>query len=140
MRALDVAGNQALTSTLSLVEREVPVTLRTATAPVYLAGKKNPDSMVGAILAARSPTGTVSIDLRPLAVGRGKYQVQITLKSGKHKRTVKKTFTVGRDGTLRRMAASLAHATDKTTITLTVRKQHGTSWRKHATARIVLPK
>jgi len=140
VRALDVAGNQALTSTLSLVERTVPVTLRTATAPVYLAGRKNPDSMVGAILAARSPTGTVSIDLRPLAVGRGKYQVQITLKSGKHKRTVTKTYTVGRDGTLRRMAASLAQATDKTTITLTVRKQHGTSWRKHATARIVLPK
>ena len=140
VRALDVAGNGALTSTLSLVERKVPVRLRTATAPVYLAGKKNPDSMVGAILAARSPSGTVSIDLRPLAVGRGKYQVQITLKSGKHKRTVKKTYTVGRDGTLRRMAASLAHATDKTTITLTVRKQHGKSWRKHATGRIVLPK
>jgi hypothetical protein len=140
VRALDVAGNQALTSTLTLVERKVPVKLRTATAPVYLAGKNNPDSMVGAIRAARSPSGTVSIDLRPLAVGSGKYQVQITLKSGKHTRTVKKTYTVGRDGTLRRMAASLAHATGKTTVTLTVRKQHGTSWRKHATARIVLPK
>jgi hypothetical protein len=82
----------------------------------------------------------VSIDLRPLAVGRGKYQVQITLKSGKRHRTVKKTVKVGRGGTLRRMAASLAHATGKTTITLTVRKQHGKSWRKHATARIVLAK
>jgi hypothetical protein len=140
VRALDAAGNQALTSTLTLIERKPPVTLRTATAPVYLAGKKNPDSMVGAIMAARSPSGTVSIDLRPLAVGRGKYQVQITLKSGKRHRTVKKTVKVGRGGTLRRMAASLAHATGKTTITLTVRKQHGKSWRKHATARIVLAK
>ena len=129
--AVDAAGNSALTAVLTLPVRTPPappappVTLRTKSAPVYLAGHRNVNGMVGALVAARSPTGTVSIDLRPLAVGRGKYQVQITLKSGKHKRTVKKTYTVGRDGTLRRMAASLAHATDKTTITLTVRKQHG---------------
>jgi hypothetical protein len=96
--------------------------------------------MVGALVAARSATGTVSVDLRPLAVGRGRYQVVIVLKSGKHKRTVKKTYTVGRDGTLRRLSASLAGASDRTTVTLTVRKKHGRSWRKHAAAKVVLAK
>jgi hypothetical protein len=80
------------------------------------------------------------VDLRPLAVGRGRYQVVLSLTSGKHKRTVKKTQSVARGGTLRRLAASLAGASGKTTVTLTVRKQHGRNWRTHATAKVVLAK
>jgi hypothetical protein len=145
VRALDAAGNEGLTSVLTLPVRvppvvTTPVTPRTASTPVYLAGRHNDDAMVGALVAARSATGTVSVDLRPLAVGRGRYQVVIVLKSGKHKRTVKKTYTVGRDGTLRRLSASLAGASDRTTVTLTVRKKHGRSWRKHAAAKVVLAK
>jgi hypothetical protein len=145
VRALDMAGNQTLTSLLTLTVRKLPVvtppvTLRTANVPVYLAGHSDSGSLIGALLAARSANGTVSVDLRPLAVGRGRYQVQIALKSGKHKRTVKKAYTVGRGGTLPRIAASLAGATGKTTVTLTVRKKAGSSWRKHAGAKVVLAK
>jgi hypothetical protein len=138
--AVDAVGHQGLTGVLTLPARVPPVTLRTKSTPVYLAGHHNDNGMVGAIVAARSASGTVSIDLRPLAVGRGRYQVVITLKSGKHKRTVKKTQTVGKGGTLRRMAASLSRAAGKTTVTLTIRKQHGHKWRKHATAKVVLAK
>jgi hypothetical protein len=143
--AVDAAGNQALTSVLTLPVRTAPVvtrpvTLVTKSTPVYLAGHHDADGMVGALYAARSASGTVSVDLRPLAVGKGRYQVVITLESGKHKRTVKKTYSIGRHGTLRRMAASLAGASDRTTVTLTVRKQHGRKWRKHATAKVVLAK
>ena len=37
----------------------------------------------GAMLAARSANGTVSVDLRPLAVGRGTYKVKLVLRAGK---------------------------------------------------------
>ena len=36
------------------------------------------------------------------------------------------------------MAASLAKATAKATVTLTVRKQAGSQWRKYATSKVVL--
>ena len=81
-----------------------------------------------------------SVDLRPLAVGRGKYKVQIKLRAGKSKRTITKTYKVGRGGTLRRLGGSLANAADKATVTLTVKKQRGGKWRKYATARVVLAK
>ena len=96
--------------------------------------------MVGAILAARSPNGTVSIDLRPLAVGRGKFKVQIKLTSGKRHRTVTKSYKVGRGGTLPRMAASLSKASAKATVQLTVRKKSGRSWKRYATSKVVLAK
>ena len=147
VRAVDVAGNQALTAAATLTERKAPVvsapdpvTVRRSTKPVYLAGSKDPDSMVGAILAARSPNGTVSVDLRPLAVGRGKFKVEIKLTSGKRHRTVTKSYTVGRGGTLPRIAASLSKASAKATVQLTVRKKSGRSWKRYATSKVVLAK
>ena len=96
--------------------------------------------MLGALNAVRSANGTVSLDLRPLAVGRGRYRVEIALKSGKHAKKVKRSYTVGRTGALPRLSASLSKATQKCTITLTVRKQVGKRWRKHAGTRLVLAK
>ena len=114
--------------------------MRSSTKPVYLAGHKDPDSLVGALLAARSPNGTVSIDLRPLAVGRGTFKVQIKLASGKRHRTVTKRYTVRRGGTLPRIAASLSKAAGKATVRLGVRKKSGRSWKRYATAKVVLAK
>jgi hypothetical protein len=145
--ARDAAGNQALTAPVTLAARtkpvvqvQDPVTVRSSSKPVYLAGHKDPDSLVGALLAARSPNGTVSIDLRPLAVGRGKFKVQIKLTSGKHRRTVTKTYKVGRGGTLPRIAASLSKATEKATVQLTVSKTSGRKWKRYATSKVVLAK
>jgi hypothetical protein len=143
VRAVDAAGNQALTAPATLADRaeregESTGTVRISSAPVYLAGHTDKNSLVGAIRAARSANGTVSVDLRPLAVGRGRYKVAIALKSGEHHRTLRKTYTVGRDGTLPRIAASLSRATAKTTVTLTVRKQSGRSWRRYAIGKVVL--
>ena len=106
--------------------------------PVYLAGRKDASSLVGAMRAARSASGTVSVDLRPLAVGRGKFRVEIKLKSGKRSRTIKRTVTVGKGGTLPRISGSLAKASAKCTVTLTVRKRVGSHWRKYATSKVVL--
>jgi hypothetical protein len=108
--------------------------------PVYLKGHKDADSMLGALNAVRSPSGTVSLDLRPLAVGRGKYRVEIRLKSGKRSKRFKRTYNVGRTGALPRISTSLSRATAKTTITLIVRKQSGKRWRKYAGTRLALKK
>jgi hypothetical protein len=146
VRAIDAAGNQSLSSLLTLADRAKPptpaptVTMRVESVPVYLGGHTDDDSMIGALKAARSANGTVSVDLRPLAVGRGTYKVEIRLQAGKHKRTVTKTYKVGRGGTLRRTGASLSGAADKATVTLTVRKKSGGHWRRYAGAKVVLAK
>ncbi len=140
LRAVDVAGNETITDPVTLAAIAKTVKVRISSVPVYLKGHKDADSMVGALNAVRSARGTVSVDLRPLAVGRGKYRVELSLKSGKHSKRFKRTYKVGRTGALPRISASLSKATAKTTITLTVRKQSGTHWRKHAGTRVVLAK
>jgi hypothetical protein len=140
LRAADAAGNVNVTAPLMLAAIPEGATARVTSAPVYLKGSKKTENMLGALNAARSATGTVSLDLRPLAVGRGRYRVEIALKSGKRSRKVKRTFTVGRTGALPRMSASLSRAVEKTTVRLTVRKRVGRHWRRHAAAKLVLPK
>ena len=140
LRAVDVAGNEYVTEPVTLAAIPVGAKVRISNVPVYLAGRDDTKSMLGALNAVRSASGTVSLDLRPLAVGRGTYRVEIRLKSGKHSRKVKRTYTVGRTGALPRISASLSKAVEKTTITLTVRKKAGSHWRKHAGTRLVLPK
>jgi hypothetical protein len=146
VRALDVAGNQFLGGVVTLVERNPPAppvkppTMRTSSIPVYLGGRTDDGSMLGAMRAARSANGTVSVDLRPLAVGRGNYKVKLVLRSGTAKRTVSKRYKVRRGSALRRTNASLANAADTATVRLTIKKKRGGKWRKYATAKVVLPK
>jgi Bacterial Ig-like domain len=141
VRALDAAGNQGLTGWLTLASRAVvekPPVVTASSSPVYLAGHTDSDSLVGAMRAKRSANGTVSVDLRPLAVGRGKFRVQIKLTSGKRSKTVKRTVKVGKGGTLPRIAGSLSKATAKCTVKLTVFKRAGGHWRRFATSKVVL--
>ena len=140
LRAVDVAGNETITDPVTLAAVPVGAKVRISNVPVYLAGKADADSMVGALNAVRSPNGTVSLDLRPLAVGRGRYRVEIALKSGRHAKKVKRTYEVGRTGALPRISASLSQAVERTTVTLTVRKRVGGHWRRHAGTKLVLAK
>jgi hypothetical protein len=140
LRAVDVAGNETITDPVTLAAIPATAKARISNVPVYLAGRKDTQSMLGALNAARSASGTVSVDLRPLAVGRGSFRVEIRLKSGKRSKRFKHTYEVGRTGALPRISASLSKATEKCTITLTVRKKAGKRWRKHAGTRVVLAK
>jgi hypothetical protein len=145
VRAVDAAGNETVTAAATLsapkVEGAKPkVKVKIASVPVYLAGHKDAGSLVGALNAVRSSNGTVSLDLRPLAVGRGRYQVEVAMRAGKRRKTFEKTYKVGRIGALPRIATSLARATDRCTVTLSVRKRVGRSWRKYAATRLVLAK
>jgi hypothetical protein len=141
LRAVDVAGNETVTTPVTLAApKESAGTVKVSSVPVYLAGHTDVDSLVGALNATRSANGTVSLDLRPLAVGRGRFRVEIALKAGKRSKRFDRTYTVGRTGTLPRIAASLANATDRCTVTLTVRKRAGKRWRRYAGTRLVLAK
>jgi hypothetical protein len=140
LRAADAAGNVNVTAPLALAAIPTGGTARIASVPVYLKGRKTTENMLGALSAARSSNGTVSLDLRPLAVGRGRYRVEIALKSGKRSREVERVYTVGGGGTLPRISASLSRAVEKTTVRLVVRKRVGRRWRSHASTRLVLPK
>jgi hypothetical protein len=106
--------------------------------PVHIAGHSDVASLVGAVHAARAQNGTVSVDLRPLAVGRGSFRVDLRVKSGGRSRRVARTYKVGRLGTLPRIQARLSGATARTTVTLSVKRRAGGKWRRHATARVVL--
>ena len=140
VRAVDVAGNETLTDPVTLAAIPATAKVRISSVPVYLKGRKDTQSMLGALNAVRSANGTVSLDLRPLAVGRGSYRVEIRLESGKHSKRFQRTYKVGRTGALPRISASLSKATEKCTITLTVSKKAGKRWRKHAGTRLVLAK
>jgi hypothetical protein len=140
LRAADAAGNVNVTAPLTLAAIPEGATVRITSVPVYLKGRKKTENMLGALNAVRSENGTVSLDLRPLAVGRGRYRVEISLESGKRSRKVKREYKVGSTGTLPRMSASLSRAVEKTTVKLTVRKRVGGHWRSHASTKLVLPK
>jgi hypothetical protein len=140
LHATDGAGNVNVTAPVTLAAVPEGATVRVTSAPVYLKGRKKTENMLGALNAVRSASGTVSLDLRPLAVGRGRYRVEIALKSGKRSRSVKRTYEVAGTGTLPRMSASLSRAVEKTTVTLKVRKRVGRRWRNHASTKLVLPK
>jgi hypothetical protein len=139
LRAVDVAGNETVTTPVTLAAAKGGA-VKISSVPVYLAGRKDSGSLVGALSAARSANGTVSLDLRPLAVGRGRFKVEIAMKAGKRKRTFRRTYSVGGDGTLPRIATSLSRATDRCTVRLTVHKRAGKRWRRHAGTRLVLAK
>jgi len=139
-RAVDVAGNHAESTALSLAGRAAPRGARTASLPVYLRGRRSSSNMIGAMHATRTETGDVLVDLRPLAVGRGRYRVVLTVKAGKRTRRVRRTRVVAKGGALPRVKATLAKAAGRATVSLTIRKRTGGAWRRHAGARLVIPR
>ena len=144
-RAVDAAGHEAVTAPVALAAFPPPpaepkTRARSASRPVYLRGRTGSSAMVGALLAARDTAGTVAVDLRPLALGRGQYRIKLQVRSGKARRTVTKTFRVARRGTSPRIRARLKGAVKRTTVTLAVDRRAGAKWRRHAAARVVLAK
>ena len=137
-RVVDAAGNATITAPATVAEPPAEPRPRTATVPVYLRGGRTSSALIGALRASRADTGAIAVDLRPLAVGRGRFRVAIVVKAGKRSRTVRRTLTVGRGGTLPRIRTELARAPAKATVTLDVRKQAGKRWRRHAAGRLVL--
>ena len=141
-RAVDAAGNHAESDALELAGRAEPRRrgARTASLPVYLRGRRSSSGMIGALRATRTESGAIAVDLRPLAVGRGRYRVVLKLKAGSRDRKVRRTRKVGKDGALPRIKAKLPKARGRATVSLTIRKRRGGGWRRHAGARLVIPR
>jgi len=137
LRAVDRAGNAVVTAPVTLASRGH---VKISSVPVHLTGREDADGLVGALDAARSANGTVSLDLRPLAVGRGRFRVEIAMQAGRRRKRFTRTYRAGRDGILPRIATSLPDATATCTVRLSVRRRAGERWRRHAGARLVLAK
>jgi hypothetical protein len=138
-RAVDVAGNETVTNAVEITAAKTG-RARSASRPVYLGGRKKTSAMIGALHAARAESGTVTADLRPLALGRGRFRIELRVKAAERDRTVKRTVKIGKNGTSPRLQARLKDATARSTVTLRVLRNAGSKWREHATARLVLPR
>jgi Big-like domain-containing protein len=140
-RAVDLAGNAAGTAPVEVAappEGTPTARTRSASRPVYLRGRSGASAMIGALRARRDASGKVSVDLRPLALGRGKFRMKLRIEAGKRKRTVTRTVRTRRGGTSPRLRARLSGATKRCTVTLRVKRKAGGGWRAHAGGRLVL--
>jgi hypothetical protein len=145
--ARDGAGNVAASAPLTLADRtpapqppktSTPkgdsgpaVTSRTASEAVLLRRRGSASArLLGQLAIAATPTAT-TIDLRPLALGKGTFRFLIKVKAGKKSRTYRKTVKT-RKGYSRRISVK-AKAAAHTTVTLTVQRKSGRRWRTYAT-------
>jgi len=133
--ASDNAGNGAASAPVVLVDRSAPAptpTPRTGSEAVLLRKGGAPNArLVGQLAISSLPTST-TIDLRPLAIGKGSFQFVFKIKSGKKSKTVTKTQTV-KTGYSTRISVALG-ASSTTSVTLTVRKKSGKRWLSYASA------
>ena len=86
--------------------------------------------LVGQLSLSSLPTST-TVDLRPLAIGKGSFQFVFKIKSGTKTKTVTKTQTI-KTGYSTRISIALP-ASSKTSVALTVRRKSGKRWTTYAT-------
>ena len=134
--ASDNAGNGAASAPVVLVDRSAPAptpTPRTASEAVLLrkggASRRAPGRAAGDLVAA-DPT---TVDLRPLALGKGSFQFVFKIKSGKKTKTFTKTQT-SQDRLLEAGQRQGARRVPHASVTLTVARKSGKRWVTHATA------
>jgi hypothetical protein len=141
--ATDLAGNTGTSSTLTLADRtphdephetetEEP-TPRSAIEAVLLrkGGKAASSRLLGQLTLSATPSKT-TVDLRPLALGKGSFQFVVKLTAGKKSKTFTKTLTTKRGYSTRMTFTTSAAST--AAVTLTVRKKSGKRWVTHAGA------
>ena len=135
--ATDGAGNSTTSAAVTLTDRTAPktpttVTPRSTSEAVLLAGKASASGrLLGQLSLSATPTDT-TVDLRPLALGKGTFQFVVKVTYGKKTKTVTKTQTTVK-GYSKRISVSVpASATAK--VDLTVRRKSGKRWVAHAAA------
>jgi hypothetical protein len=155
--AVDAAGNTGSSEPLELADRTPPpappvatptptptptaeepheVTPRSSSEAVLLSrGGRTGTRLVGQLALAGTPTRT-TVDLRPLALGSGRFQFIFRVTVDGKAKTVRKTQTT-RKGYSRRISVRVAAAADAT-VKLTVRKRAGGRWVTHAAATAAL--
>lgn len=140
--ATDAAGNRTASAPVKLASREAGgssggdsggPTPRSTNEAVLLRKRsaKSSSRLVGQFAIAALPTKT-TLDLRPLALGKGKFRFVFKLNQDGKKRTITKTQTT-KSGYSKRIKVTV-RAAAKTTVTLTISKRSGRRWVSHATA------
>lgn len=139
----DAAGNAGTSQVVTLAARkaddahgdaddEGSVTPRATSGSVLLKGKASSSSrLVGQLSLSATPTAT-TVDLRPLALGKGTFQLVIKVTVGKKTKTVTKTQKTVKGYSKRVTIKAAAGASAK--VTLTVKRKSGKRWVTHATA------
>jgi hypothetical protein len=130
--ATDAAGNSARSVGLILSDRIVPVTApsRSVSEAVLRSGHGSVLSRVLGELALNATASRSSVDLRPLAVGSGRFQITLTLRADKlHKKYAK--VVKAEKGYTPRVSFHLGGAAH-VTADVTVRKRSGKRWVSYA--------
>jgi hypothetical protein len=134
--ASDNAGNGAASPAVSLADRSAPApapTPRVRSEAVLLRkGGAGAARLVGQLAISSLPEAT-TIDLRPLAIGKGSFQFVFKITNGKKTKRVTKTQTVGKFGYSKRISVAVG-ASSTTAVSLTVRRKSGKRWVTYATA------
>jgi hypothetical protein len=145
--AVDAAGNVAISAPLGLADRTPPpvkpkptptptphddetITPRTTSDAVLLRrGGSGSARLLGQLSISATPTAT-TVDLRPLALGKGTFQFVIKVRTDKKSKTVRKTIKT-KKGYSPRVRVKAAAAADAA-VRLTVRRKSGRRWVTHA--------
>jgi hypothetical protein len=135
--AADAAGNMAASAPVTLADRtpapevtEQPTPRTTSEAVLLRKGGGSSARLLGQLSLSSLPSST-TVDLRPLALGKGTFQFVIKVTTGKKSKTVSKTQTT-KSGYSQRISVRVA-AAEKASVTLTVRKRSGSRWATYAT-------
>ena len=132
--ATDVAGNGAASAAAALADRSAPAappTPRTKSEAVLLRkGGAAAARLVGQLSIASLP-GSSTVDLRPLAIGKGSFQFVFNITVGSKTKKVIKTQTV-KTGYSTRIAIKLP-ASSKTSVSLSVKRKQGKRFVEYAT-------
>jgi hypothetical protein len=135
--ATDTAGNKGTSAPATLTERhegesDETVTPRSTSKAVLLGGKaKSSKRLVGQLALSATPTAT-TVDLRPLALGKGTFQLVLKVTVGKKTKTFTKTQKTVK-GYSKRVTVKAAAGAD-VKVSLTVKRKSGKRWVKHASA------
>ena len=137
--AADGAGNVGRSQVLTLAERKAEgphdtVTPRSTSEAVLLSGKGKTSTsarLVGQLALSATPTAT-TVDLRPLALGKGTFKLVVKITVDKQTKTVSKTQTTVKGYSKRITVRAGAGADAKATLTVT--RKSGKRWVAFASA------
>lgn len=141
--ATDGAGNVGTSTPVTLTARkatetahdeddpEAGITPRASSNAVLLKGKASTSSRLVGQLALSATPSTTTVDLRPLALGKGTFQIVIKVTVNKKSKTVSKTQKTVK-GYSKRVTVKAAAGAD-VKVQLTVKKKSGKRWTTFAT-------
>ena len=128
VRATDAAGNGANSRALILSDRIVPIEQvpRSVSEAILRSGRGSAISRAVGELSLNSTSTRTSVDLRPLALGSGRFQLTLKLRADKQHKTYRKTVKTVK-GYTPRISIRMGGAA-RVTVDLTIRRKSGKRW------------